>query len=246
MTVIDNHNSKDIRTCMICGDELETLEKEIETHCDFCGKLAKADTGCKSSHIICEDCLNMPVNDYIKKLCLSDKGDDPMALAVKIMNSPIVRMHGSEHHFIVPAVMITCTYKYMQPAQDLHLLLDKAEDLAMNTISQDCQFDCKFCGAALGSSIYLNLFTQALNSEDDVLSMDKILISRCLNRISEVNLPSCCKRDTYLSIDEIIIFIKEKFEIELPKSEAKCTFSLRNKSCGREICMFYNLANSLV
>jgi hypothetical protein len=246
MTVIDNHNSKDIMTCIICGDELESLDREIETHCDFCGKLAKANTGCKSSHIICEDCLNMPVNSYIKKLCLNYNDNDPIALAVEIMNSPLVKMHGSEHHFIVPAVMLTCTYKFMKSANDLSILLDNAEDLAMHTISIDCQYDCKYCGAANGSAIFLNLFMDSDSSDDQILSLDKSLVSRCLNRISQYDLPRCCKRDTYFSIDETIVFLKEKFEIELPKSEAKCIFSLRNKSCGREICMFYNIANSLV
>lgn len=246
MTVIDNHTGKDISTCIICGDELESLNKEIETICDFCGKPGKAHTSCKSSHIICDNCLNMPVNEYIKKICLSDKGDDPIALAVKIMNSPLIRMHGSEHHFIVPAVMLTCTYKQMKEPKDLASLLDIAEDRAMHTVSQDCKFECNFCGAAIGSSIYLNLFTGSDNSSDEVLSLDKVLTSKCLLKISELNLPKCCKRDTYLSLQEIIEFMKENFEINLPTSEAKCTFSLRNKSCGREICIFYNLANSLV
>lgn len=247
MTIIDNHTGKDIQTCIICGDDLELLNSEIETICDFCGKTGKAHTSCKSSHIICDNCLNMPVNEYIKKICLSDSGNDPIALAVKIMNSPLIRMHGSEHHFIVPAVMLTCTHNNIKSSHDLSTLLDIAEDKSMHTVSQDCKFECNFCGAAIGASIYLNIFTGIDNSDDnEVLSLDKILTTNCLLKISELNLPKCCKRDTYLTITETIHFMKEYFEIELPVSEAKCTFSLRNKSCGREICIFYNLANSLV
>ena len=246
MTVIDNHNSKDIQTCIICGDELESMDKEIETHCDYCGKMGKSNARCKSSHIICEDCLNMPVNEFIKKQCLSYKDIDPNALAVQIMNSPLIRMHGSEHHFIVPAVMLTCTYKNIKTDKDLSTLLDIAEDLAMNTISQDCQFDCDFCGAANSTRIFLDLFTQNSDNSDEILSLDKILTARCIKTIAELNLPRCCKRDTYITIQETTKFLKENFELDLPESSAKCTFSLRNKSCGREICIYYNLANSLV
>ena len=38
-------------TCVLCGDELYKLSKEIEVRCDFCGKIRFASYQCSSSSI---------------------------------------------------------------------------------------------------------------------------------------------------------------------------------------------------
>lgn len=188
----------------------------------------------------------LPVNEYIKEECLKFKGEDPIALAVKIMNSDYINMHGPEHHFIVPAVLLTCVYNHKKSENNLKAGLDLAEIRAEKETPRKCEFSKGTCGAAIGSGMFLNMLTDRTADMEDEWALDKELSGRAIKAILDHPGPRCCKRDTYLTIHESVKFLKEKFEIDLPDSEAKCTFSLRNESCGHEECVFYNLKFSLV
>lgn len=247
MKKIHNHTGKDISICVLCGDKLEQLDKAITVHCDNCRDTASATSRCLSGHIICDNCMNQTVNELVKEKCLAYIGKDPMLLAVEIMNSPLVQMHGAEHHLILPAVMLTVTKDKISRLNPLSDLLDIAEERAMSEICIDCKFEEKSCGAALGAGIFLEIFNGIdEETEGQWAAFSSELTSKCLAKIEEHKGPRCCKRDTYFAIQASVEFLKDKFEIELPLSAAKCTFSLRNRSCGREECTFYSLSNSLV
>ena len=247
MKKIHNHTGKDISICVLCGDKLEHLDKPIVVHCDNCRATASATSRCESGHIICDNCMNQTVNEFIKEKCLAYTELDPTQLAVEIMNSPLVQMHGAEHHFILPAVMLTVTKDKISRKDTLSELLDIAEERAMSEICVDCKFEQNTCGAALGAGVFLEMFNGIdEQTEGQWAALSGELTSKCLAKIEEHRGPRCCKRDTYFAIQASVEFLKEKFAIDLPTSTAKCTFSLRNRSCGREECTFYSLSNSLV
>ena len=242
-----NHTGKEISICVLCGDKLEHLEKAITVHCDNCRQTAPATSRCLSGHIICDDCMNQPVNELVKTKCLNYSGNDPMQLAVDIMNSPLVQMHGAEHHFILPAVMLTVTKSQNSRSNSLAELLEIAENRAMSEICDDCNFAVNSCGAALGAGIFLEMLNNIDEpSEGQWAAMSSELTALCLNKIAKHGGPRCCKRDTYFAIEACVEFLNDRYSISLPISKAKCTFSLRNNSCGREECTFYSLSNSLV
>ncbi len=232
--------------CILCGEDLHKLDKQVEMHCDFCGKTEVISYFCNNEHSICDNCLKITPEEFVKTVCLKHKGIDPNALAVELMNSPVIPMHGSVHHFIVPAVMLTCTMNLQGKTELLEEKLDTTLERVFAETPSQCEYSQGTCGAAQGATVFLSMFLDRdLNSEDE-WSPSKILTSNCLKLIAEHGGPRCCKRDTYFSIKATVEFLKDSFSIELPVSEAKCTFSLRNKSCGREECVYYNLANSLV
>ncbi len=232
--------------CILCGEELHKLDKKMDMHCDFCGKTEKISYFCTNEHSICDNCLRIAPEEFVKTICLKYKGIDPNELAVEIMNSPVITMHGSVHHFIVPAVMLTCTYNFQDKSELLAEKLDIALERVFVETPSSCEYHNGTCGAAQGAIVFLSIFLDRdLNSEDE-WSPSNALIADCLKRIADHGGPRCCKRDTYFAISATVDYLKDSFAIELPISDAKCTFSLRNKSCGREECVYYNLSNSLV
>lgn len=248
MESLDNHTGHSTKVCVLCGESLEHLAKDINNvHCDNCRQVKTASSRCKDGHIICDDCMNETVFDFVKRKCLNYKGNNAIELAVDIMNSPLINMHGPEHHYILPAVMLTVTPKDQTANKNLHELLETADKRISKEVCIECNFAKNTCGAAMGAGIYIEILN-GLNeqTEGQWNSLSSELTARCLNKIKEHGGPKCCKRDTYFSVIATIEFLKEKYAVELPISEAKCTFSLRNKSCGLEQCIFYNLANSLV
>jgi hypothetical protein len=48
--------------------------------------------------------------DLIESFCVSSKSEDPIELGLILMRNLIVKMHGPEHHFLVPAVPLTAYY----------------------------------------------------------------------------------------------------------------------------------------
>jgi len=232
-------------TCVLCGNELYKLSKKIEVRCDFCGKIGFASHQCSSSHYICNECFSITPIEFVKMACLKYKGIDPNALAVEIMNTPTIRMHGPEHHYILPAVLLTCIYNLKGRTDDLK---EKLDSLAVRTSCEapdHCEYNINNCGAAIGTGIFLSTFLDRTTENEDEWSLTNQLVSECIKKIAEIGGPRCCKRDTYISIQTTIEFLKNKFAIELPLSEAKCTFSLRNKSCKHENCIFYNIGFSV-
>ncbi len=246
MELIELYKSDEAQTCILCGDELNILKEGYNTICDYCGKPSKIFNECNSKHFICNECLSIDKYEFIIDKCLNYNGIDPIKLSVDIMNSPLIKMHGTDHHFIVPAVMLTCSYNYQNKNQNLKEKLEIIKDRALKETSSYCTYKAGTCGAAFGTGVFLSVFLDRTPFSEDEWTDSNHIIADSLKNIANSPGPKCCKRDTYLSILASINFLKEKYAIELESSQPKCTFSLRNKTCGREECEFFNLANDLV
>jgi hypothetical protein len=245
MNSIEN-NTEELTTCILCGDDLVQLDEPVSAHCDFCGQYSTSSNRCDSGHFICDNCFNISLIDYIKRICLKYQDTDPIGLAVDLMNSPVVMLHGSEHHFIVPAVLLTCVANALDIKDSLSEKLELAEKRCYSEIPTLCNFNKGLCGAAMGTGIFLSIFNNQTNATDDEWSLSNSIVSASLKKISENISHRCCKRDTYISLQAAVEFLKEKYAIDLTMSEARCTFSLRNHTCRREECNYYNMSFSLV
>ena len=244
----DKNTSKYLehKTCILCGEDIHERTTVIDRLCDFCGQTKAVSVECENSHCICQDCIALSSIDYITAMCLKYKGIDPIELAVDIMNSPSINMHGAEHHYIVPAVLTVCLHNHSNSDEPLKDKLKIIENRAMSETPDKCSYDLGTCGAALGTGVFLSSYLKRELKDEDEWSLTNTIISESLKTVVDSGGPRCCKRDTYLSLQTAISFLKDRFAIELPLSQAKCTFSLRNRTCKHEDCQFYNISNSLV
>lgn len=240
-----NEITENFDNCFVCGDYLLPVIQPQEMICAFCGKPKPAKCTCKDNHFVCDDCLKLDLKVLIKKICLKTRETDPIALAKLIMELPTVKMHGPEHHFITPAVLLTTVSNLTGNRQNLAEQLKQAELLA-NKLAPTCTWHIGTCGAATGAAIFLLLW-KGLNPEEES-SWDEanIIVANSLKRIAQLGTPRCCKRDTYVAIEETVDFLRENYNLDLPISEAKCNFSLRNQTCKREDCIYFNLKFALV
>jgi len=100
--------------------------------------------------------------------------------------------------------------------------------------------------SSFGNWNFLKHFQWQEPGDDDEWSLSHQIVASSLKHIAESIDHRCCKRDTYLSLQAAAEFLKDKYAIDLPLSEARCTFSLRNQNLREEECNFYNLSYSLV
>src|SRR5690349_23354894 len=96
--------------CLLCGLPLVYQNEAQLLTCSLCGKDARSEATCESGHYICDACHSGSANDLIENICIHSTSTMPVELATSLMNAPSIAMHGPEHHFLVPAVLITAYY----------------------------------------------------------------------------------------------------------------------------------------
>jgi hypothetical protein len=197
------------------------------------------DVACAEGHFICDACHAAPAEDFIASACASSEIADPLRLANTLMGNPSIAMHGPEHHFLVPAVLLTCYYNHRGEPE----MKKKKLDLARARSSQVPGGFCGThggCGAALGTGIFISLITGATPLSEEEWRLANTLTARTLQKIADRGGPRCCKRDSFIALIEAVDFLEEHFEVSLPADrEAVCRFSRLNRECRLAECDFY-------
>jgi hypothetical protein len=155
------------------------------------------------------------------------------------MEHPSISMHGPEHHFLVPAVLLTA-YNRVKPGSNLPVQLKQARQRAEGVRGGSCGF-CGNCGAAVGTGIFISLITGTTPLSKATWQLCNRMTAESLLSIAEHGGPRCCKRDTFLALQSADAFLQKEFDtrLEMPDS-ITCDFSPRNKECLKEGCPFYN------
>ena len=224
-----NNNNKN--NCIICGSEIVYSEKPKQVKCIYCNKSFESDTVCSKGHYVCDKCHSMPALDFIEEYCTNSSSLNPIEMADFLMRDRRVKMHGPEHHFLIPAVLLTSYYNAINKP-DLKLeKLQTARKRAAKVYGGNCGF-LGNCGAAVGTGIYVSLLTGATPLSHTEWSLSNLMTSKSLYTIAMNGGPRCCKRNTYLSIIDAATFTKEKFDVKLTCSKnIKCSYSNLNNEC---------------
>jgi hypothetical protein len=70
--------------------------------------------------------------------------------------------------------------------------------------------------------------------------MTNLMTARALERIALHGGPRCCKRNTFLALQEAIKFLSTEMGIRLPEpGDISCRFSDQNRECLKERCPYY-------
>lgn len=223
--------------CLICGAELVYLPQAEEQTCVFCGGKYESNARCTQRHFVCDACHQADGNDLIEQYCIHTQATDPMAMAITLMSHPSIAMHGPEHHFMVPAVLLAA-YDHQHPLQDRALKIRQARKRAEGVMGGSCGM-CGNCGAAVGTGIFISLITGATPVSKEEWRLSNQMTAWSLLTIADHGGPRCCKRDTYLALQTARDFLKKNLGIALPLSTPNpCQFTSLNKECLHSSCPF--------
>ena len=95
------------------------------------------------------------------------------------------------------------------------------------------------CGAAAGAGIYMSVLTASSPVNKEAWPIPQLLVARCLERLAEVGGPRCCKRTSRLCVSEAAAFTAERFGVQMPLSEIRCTYMADNRECIGQDCPYY-------
>jgi hypothetical protein len=225
--------------CLICGQDLVYLIQMEPQTCAYCGKTVESNARCKQGHFVCDACHGADADDLIEQFCAQTTLSDPLEMAVTLMRHPAIAMHGPEHHFLVPAVLLAA-YEHLDPSPNRAQRLTQARKRAEGVRGGSCG-NCGNCGAAVGTGIFISLITGANPLSTKSWALSNRMTAETLLSIAEHGGPRCCKRDTFLALQSAQAFMQthfgESFEMSSP---IRCEFSVFIKECLKGNCPFYS------
>jgi len=176
----------------------------------------------------------------IEKVCAQSDSTRPVELAIALMKSPTVKMHGPEHHFLVPAVLLTAFYNIKSQHNEKTKKLHVARQRAENVLGGFCGF-YGACGAGVGTGIFISLITDSTPLSTETWGLANKMTADSLACIAELGGPRCCKRDTFLALKCASEFVEQHFSVNLPISDPLlCDFSHFNRECLQSDCPFHS------
>lgn len=226
--------------CIVCGKELIYSNKSEKRSCLFCKNQFESDVQCPDGHYICDHCHSSSSNDLIKRYCLTTQLTDPLEMAIEIAKFPGFKMHGPEHHFLVPAVLLAACWNSNQMDIDKEELLTKAKNRADKVLGGFCGSHGS-CGAGMGAGIFMSVLTGSTPLAKEPWRLSNMITSKALYQIALHGGPRCCKRDIFLSIQESVEFVNKNFApLTLScQKEIQCDFFGLNKQCLEKECPFF-------
>ena len=221
--------------CCICGKDLIYKGKSENLTCFYCGKQSIANVICIDGHYVCDNCHLSSANDLIETLCISTSLKNPLDLAESAMNHPAVKMHGPEHHFLVPAVLLASYYNNTKQYQKKEPKIREARKRAKVVLGGFCGSHGN-CGAAVGVGIFVSLIKNNNPLANEEWQESNMMTAKSLSIIAEYGGPRCCKRNSFLAIDSAT----EYFSDILRKDEdIVCKFNKFNKQCKGKECPYF-------
>lgn len=227
--------------CMICGKELVYSNEVYERECSLCGKTFKTNVTCTDGHFICDECHSTDAIDVIENICNETDLTDPLELSMMLMKEPFVNLHGPEHHYLIPAVLVTSFCNQFETPELKREKLAIAKERASSVPGGYCGFYGS-CGAGVGCGIFASVITGATPLTRDSWGFSNKMTGYVLTAIGEVGGPRCCKRNSFNAIIKASEFLyketgKKLFDFE--NAKPVCTYKNKNKECIKLDCPFF-------
>jgi len=224
--------------CLVCGRDLTYLQSPEQRECYYCHEVAETAAVCAEGHYVCDRCHGLSAEELIERFCRTTELRDPLAIACTLMKNPAIKMHGPEHHFLVPASLLAAYYNTRGDYAAKEAKITQARKRAEMIKGGSCGV-LGTCGAAMGTGIFISLITDATPFSEKAWSLSNQMTARSLSVIAKHGGPRCCKRDSWLAIREAVSFLFENCGITLPIEEKTvCTFSEINRECRGIRCPF--------
>ena len=226
--------------CLVCGRELHYFGYSKTSKCFYCGDAHETNAACSGGHYVCDTCHSASANDLIERYCIHASSTDPINQAVQLMKNRSIKMHGPEHHFLVPAVLLSACYNLKGlPEEETKKAILEARKRAEIVKGGFCGLHGT-CGAAVGTGIFVSILSGAHPLAKTEWRLSNRMTAESLKTISEFDGPRCCKRDSFLAILEAVDFLKKEFDIEMVVNQQPvCEFEILNKECHKEHCPFF-------
>jgi hypothetical protein len=224
--------------CLVCGEALEYLGRSEPMTCATCGAAHPSSARCQAGHFVCDACHGASAKDLIEAVCGATGLTDPVQLAAQLMRHPAVKLHGPEHHYLVPSVLLAAWTNARGEPDAKRALLAEARVRSEPILGGFCGRQGA-CGAAIGTGIFASLATGATPLSTTAWRLSNELTAEALALVARHGGPRCCKRDTLLTVLAAARFARAKLGVALPARGVACEWTEQNAECIRSACPFH-------
>ncbi len=159
-----------------------------------------------------------------------------MEMALNLMRSPQVKMHGPEHHFLVPAVLLAAYFNVKKDHEQKVVKIKEARARSSKVLGGFY----RDCGAAVGTGIFISLITNSTPLSKQEWKLSYLMTAKSLLTIANHGGPRCCKRNSFIAIAQAANFLRDNFNtIVKINRKIRCEFTDLNKECLKKNCPFY-------
>lgn len=188
--------------------------------------------------------LKQELFDRLREICMETRrAEESMSVTrmlTRLMDLEGLPMHCPYHHFIVPAALLTQSAVFeKRDVSELSAWLDLAEERAKTVPAGFCG-ECGTCGSAVGIGMFLSIYTGATPKSVENWQQANEITGICLQKIAAYPGPRCCKRTSFLAVNEGVPYLNEKLGLEFTvETDQSCTYHNRNAECLEGECPFY-------
>lgn len=220
--------------CMICGEPLYYRAEPVSRTCDVCGQVFETNVACGNGHYVCDNCHRGDTLDHMEALLVKSTETNPILLADKVFHLPTMKMHGPEHHSMVPAVLETAAQNQqgIRDVEKIRETIRRGKDIKGGS----CGYHGA-CGACVGAGIAESVHTGAKPSSKEERGRAMQATGSALMAIGAFGGPLCCKRDSIASIENYMEYSGRFAQAE--PAEYICSFSKYNKGCLTTDCPYF-------
>lgn len=177
------------------------------------------------------------MNDTILRVCLASTSKNPYHIFKTLIEHPLCRIHGPEHHIIVGSSLLTA-YKNAGGDIDLKSALMEIQSRASKVPGGACGF-WGACGAGISAGMFVSIVTECTPLKNEPWRQANTMTASALMKIGQVGGPRCCKRNSYIAISEAVRFAKEKLGVAMELGPISCTTFQSNNQCIGGRCPFW-------
>lgn len=220
--------------CLVCGADLIYFQTNRDLACHYCGQRLPANASCEKGHFVCDACHAADAVEIIRQVCLRSRETDAVALMQIIRSHPRFRIHGPEHHSLVPAVILTALRNAGSDVADEQIVtgIQRGQTIAGGA----CAF-LGACGAAIGVGIAVSVLIASNPYDGEKRQTVQQATQKALERIASYNAPRCCQRDSWLALQTAADIVEKILGKSLQvQSSTACRQVAKNKECILDRC----------
>ncbi|MBD3187942.1 SAM-dependent methyltransferase [Candidatus Bathyarchaeota archaeon] len=224
------------KDCIICHEPLLYLQESEPLTCQLCGTVHESLVKCKRGHFICDTCHSGDAISVIETVCTKTTSPNPMEILELVLRHPKVKLHGPEHHVLVPAAILAAV---KNSGHDVPMgFMKQVKERAGKVPGGTCGF-WGACGAAVGVGIAIAILTRSTPKKRDERQVSMQATAQALETIAD-GTEQCCKRASRLAIEVACELLSEEHQIHLECSKQEpCRYASSNPRCSKEECNYY-------
>lgn len=223
--------------CMVCGKPIVYLDQDAPRTCRFCAGTFPANAQCADGHFVCDTCHSSEVLEVVRHICVTTDQTDMTALSETIRAHPAFPVHGPEHHFMVPGVILAAYRNAGGIIADEAILngIDRGRSIPGGT----CAFwGC--CGAAAGAGIALAIILGGNPLIADKRRIVQQAVGEINAAIALTEAARCCRRETLTVLGKTAEIAGRLFSVPLAANDpGNCGQIRKNQECITDACPFW-------